>query len=344
MLQRIWNKCPGEEFDNPGGDIKVDDIKTGIRVIIFGGLILLILIYILGPRWDAGGAALWVAKEDGRPLIMAHGGGKELYPENTLLAFDAAAEFGVDALEMDVNLTADDVLVTIHGPGLEETTNGTGPVRQVTFVKLQKLDAGYRFTDDAGRKSWEGKGIRHPSLRQVLERYRSTPLKFVIELKNRGEDGVLSGKLLAQLLQDLDLEDRVMVASFSTRTLQAFRRASRGQVPTSGSEAELRRQVLPMIFGLDKWWLVPGPVAALQMPLQGAGFDLSRRKVIRRAHQHNQAVHYWTIDDPEVMRQLARRGADGIITDRPDVARDTFREMGYTLPERIEMPEINYGD
>jgi len=273
---------------------------------------------------------------------MAHGGGKDLHPENTLLAFDAAAEIGVDVLEMDVNLTADDVLVTIHGPDLEETTDGTGPVRQVTFDELQKLDAGYRYTDDKGEKPWAGQGVRHPSLRQVLERYQSTPLDYVIELKNRGEDGVLAGQLLARLLVDLGLEDRVMVASFSTRTLQSFREASYGQVPTSGSEAELRRQVLPMIFGVDKWWVVPGPVAAFQMPLLGAGFDLSQRKVIQRAHQHNQAVHYWTIDDPADMNRLAQRGADGIITDRPDVARNVFQEMGYSLPEEIEIPAIYF--
>lgn len=320
-----------------GFDFVVDRNKLQKRFVILVALILVVLIYILGPRWGANGADGWHAKEDGRPLIMAHGGGKDLYPENTLLAFDAAAEIGVDVLEMDVNLTADDVLVTIHGPNLEETTNGSGPVLQVTFNELQELDAGYRFTDDDGKKPWKGKSVRHPSLRQVLERYQSTPLNFVIELKNRGEEGAMAGKILAEMLQDLGLEDRVMVASFSTQTLQVFREASRGQVPTSGSEDELRRQVLPMIYGLDKWWVVPGPVAALQMPLQSAGFDLTQRQVIHRAHQHNQAVHYWTVDDPQIMRQLAQRGADGIITDRPDLARKMFQEMGYSLPERIDM-------
>ena len=102
-------------------------------------------------------------------------------------------------------------------------------------------------------------------------------------------------------------------------------------------EEELRRIVIPGIFGVDSWWVFPGPVAALQIPLENAGFDLSRRAIIRRAHQHEQAVHYWTIDDPEMMRTLTERGADGIITDRPDLAREVFTEMGFTLPSPVRI-------
>lgn len=298
--------------------------------------ICLLALYILGPRWDAVRAERWFAKSDGRPLIMAHGGAKELYPENTLVAFDGAAGMGVDVLEMDVSMTSDGILVTIHGPTLQETTNGTGPVMESTYAEIQELDAGYRFSVEEGEHPWRGTGVRHPSLADVLARYRETHLMYLIELKNDGEEGKVAAKKLAALIRRVGVEDRVMVASFSTTTLESFRAASQGRVPTSGSEKELRKMVIPSIFGLDKWWLFPGQVTALQMPIKGAGFDLTQRKLINRAHQHGQAVHYWTIDEPQRMRVLAERGADGLITDRPDLARQVFQELGFRLPAAVD--------
>ncbi len=300
-------------------------------------LVALIGIYLLGPRWDAAYAPQWFATEEGRPLIMAHGGAKDLYPENTMMAFDGAASMGVDVLEMDVNLTADEVLVTIHGPDLASTTNGEGPVREATYEEIQALDAGYRFPGSGIEYPFRGLGVRHPALRDVLERFQDTPLLFCIELKDGGERGIVAAELLARMLQDVGLEERVMVASFATETLKAFREASEGRVATSGSEEEIRRTLIPSLFGLDKWWLFPGPVSALQIPVEGAGFDLTQKKVIDHAHQHRQAVHYWTINDPQMMRALTERGADGLITDRPDLAREIFQEMGFTLPDPVDV-------
>jgi len=302
-----------------------------------GALMALIGIYLLGPRWDAAYAPLWFATEEGRPLIMAHGGAKDLFPENTITAFDGAASMGVDVLEMDVSLTADNVLVTIHGPDLASTTNGEGPVREATYDEIQALDAGYRFQGSGIDYPFRGKGVRHPALRDVLERYQDTPLLFCIELKDGGEEGKIAAEQLANMLRDLGLEERVMVASFADETLETFRSVSGRRVPTSGSEEEIRKNLIPSLFYLDKWWLFPGPVSTLQIPVEGAGFDLTRKRVIKHAHQHGQAVHYWTIDDPQMMRMLMKRGADGLITDRPDLAREIFGEMGYSLPEPLDV-------
>ncbi|MGM0375039.1 MAG: glycerophosphodiester phosphodiesterase [Chloroflexota bacterium] len=311
-------------------------LKKGFLV-----LLALIPVYFLGPRWDAVEAPAWFATEEGRPLIMAHGGAKELFPENTMVAFDGAASLGVDVLEMDVNLTADEVLVTIHGPDLASTTNGEGPVREATYEEIQALDAGYRFLGSGIEYPFRGQGLRHPALRDVLERFQVTPLLFCIELKDGGERGIMAAEMLARMLHDLGLEKRVMVASFADETIEAFRAAAGGRVTTSGSEEEVRRILIPSLFGLDKWWLFPGPVSALQIPVEGAGFDLTQKKVINHAHQHRQAVHYWTIDDPQMMRVLTERGADGLITDRPDLAREIFREMGFTLPEAVDVSSLD---
>lgn len=63
--------------------------------------------------------------------------------------------------------------------------------------------------------------------------------------------------------------------------------------------------------------------------MEDSGFNLARKRVINSAHKHNMAIHYWTINDKEDMRLLIEKGADGIITDRPDILNELLDEMGY---------------
>ena len=73
---------------------------------------------------------------------IAHRGASVECPENTLLAYRKAIDYGIDALEADIHLTRDRELVAIHDGKLDRTTNGTGPVREHTLSELAALDAG----------------------------------------------------------------------------------------------------------------------------------------------------------------------------------------------------------
>ncbi len=73
----------------------------------------------------------------------------------------------------------------------------------------------------------------------VFEHFAPSPLRFVIELKNPGAEGVLAAERLAEALRRFDLENRVIVCSFHEETLVAFREASGGAVLTSGSPGRL---------------------------------------------------------------------------------------------------------
>ena len=74
--------------------------------------------------------------------IYAHRGYSGRYPENTMLAFQKAAETGCDGMELDVQLTKDGTVVVIHDEAVDRTTDGTGLVKDYTFEELRKLDAG----------------------------------------------------------------------------------------------------------------------------------------------------------------------------------------------------------
>ena len=71
--------------------------------------------------------------------IWAHRGYSGRYPENTMLAFKKAAEAGCDGIELDVQLTKDDVLVVIHDETIDRVTDGTGRVVDYTYEELKKF-------------------------------------------------------------------------------------------------------------------------------------------------------------------------------------------------------------
>jgi glycerophosphoryl diester phosphodiesterase len=103
-----------------------------------------------------------------------------------LEAFEAALELGADTLEMDLQVTADREIVTIHDGTVDRTTDGTGAVADHTLAELQALDAGATWTDEDGITPFAGQGVRHATLREVLETFPDTHL--VIELKTDGGD------------------------------------------------------------------------------------------------------------------------------------------------------------
>lgn len=103
-------------------------------------------------------------------FVAAHRGWKDKYPENTLAAFRAAMDLGVDQIETDVRITKDGRLVLIHDATLDRTTNGTGRVCDYTLAELKALDA--------------GNGETIPTLREFLELIKDHPtLTIDIELK-----------------------------------------------------------------------------------------------------------------------------------------------------------------
>ena len=120
---------------------------------------------------------------------------------------------------------------------------------------------------------------------------------------------------------------RVLVARFSTRTLQHFRRLTQGRVATSAHPLEVAAlRVLPSAR-LARW-LTRGRVAALQIPHRRRRWVVATPGLVRRAHAVGMHVHVWTIDDPDEMRELLDRGVDGLFTDRTDVLKTVLEERG----------------
>jgi glycerophosphoryl diester phosphodiesterase len=250
------------------------------------------------------------------PVAIAHRGSRLLWPENTMEAFSGAVSLGYRHLETDLRRTADGVLVCLHDPTVDRTTDESGPVSGMTFEGLSRLDAGYRHVGVEGRV-FRGRGIRVPTLEEAVRTFPE--VSFVVDLKTEGLVGPL-----CELIERLGLYDRLIVGSFTDRRLEEFREASGGRVATSTGAALARSWLVASRVGRG----VSGEASALQVPRHSRGLRVVDRRLIDSAHARGLQVHVWTINDPSEMAELLDLGVDGIITDRPDLLKELLEERG----------------
>jgi glycerophosphoryl diester phosphodiesterase len=237
-----------------------------------------------------------------RPLVIAHRGASAYAPENTLAAFDLAVDQGADFIEFDVHLSADDQPVIIHDDTLDRTTDGRGPVRNLSLRALKRLDAG----------GWHGdrfRGQRLQSVGEVLERYRGR-IGFAIELKaGRTPYPGLEDRVVS-LVEIYDLVGDALILS-----------SDRSALATVGRRNPPLRRVLLVDHGEDadpeRTPAAPGSVVTGL----GLAVDLASDDRIAAARAANLEVYVWTVNDAATMARLATAGATGIITDAPDRAR-----------------------
>jgi glycerophosphoryl diester phosphodiesterase len=267
----------------------------------------------------------YLIEKDGRPWVIVHGGAKALFPENTMVAFEGVQTYRPDALEMDVCLTRDDILVTHHDLTIDDESDGSGTLRDFSYEELQAFNFGHNFQDLDGNYPYRDQAVRIPKLEEVFERYGDMPM--VVELKNRGENGKRAAEVLKALIEEYQMEERIIVASFSDEVLSHFFDITEGAIATSTSEEETKDFVFTGLSAVDM--LYRPDASVIQIPTKNSGIALDNRRLIRAAHRRKMAVHYWTINDPEEMRELIELGADGLITDRPDLMWEVLEEMGF---------------
>ncbi|AZI44579.1 glycerophosphodiester phosphodiesterase (plasmid) [Deinococcus psychrotolerans] len=258
--------------------------------------------YITSPAW-----------------ILAHQGGEDLWPSNTLLAFDNAAKLGIQMLDTDMHATQDGALVLSHDETVDRLTDGHGKIRELSLAQLKSFDAGYRFTADGGQTyPFRGQGLSIPTLDEALSAHPELP--WTIEIKQ--DTPSIAAPFCAALRQH-GVTGKVMVASFSDKAMQDFR-AECPEVATSMTESELRPLVLLSKIGLAN--LAGAPGQAAQVPVRSGGLEVVTPSFVRQMHGRGVAVHVWTINDPAEMRRLLSMGVDGIDTDRPDLLRAVLAE------------------
>ena len=240
--------------------------------------------------------------------ILAHRNGRALLPGNTIEAGVNALDAGADVLELDVHLTADNVLVLRHDATIDNTTNGSGRIAEMTLAEIQAFDVGFHEVDYPDLVA--APGIKVPTLSSLFERLPAS--RFLIELK---PSNTAPADELCRLIKEYGLAHQVVVGSFHDSVLSHFREVC-PTVPTSLGVTEATWLVLLGKFGLGHLYDSPG--YSVQLPMGEDGFIVTPA-LVKAIHQLNMRVEVWTINDPQTMQNLMDMGVDGIITDRPDV-------------------------
>ena len=285
---------------------------------MIGWIGLIILIWVILYFYPVSRSQRLHAFEKKRPLVIAHQGGKGLAPSSTLPAFLKAHSLGADVLEFDVHMTIDGHLVAIHDPTVDRTTDGTGKVNDMTLAEIKELDAGYAFQDERGHYPYRGKGITIPTVEEIFSETCEPDMLYIIEIKHTNDPELYEpiAIKLWKIIEDFQLEERVIIASFSQKIIDTVLKVSGKQALVSAGEKEAAKFVLTHKLFVNG--LYQPRVDALHFPVKSAGLNLADQKLLRGAQKRGMQIHYWTINDPEEMKKLLDLGADGIMTDYPD--------------------------
>lgn len=261
-----------------------------------------------------------------RVLDYAHQGGAKEAPSSTLFAMRQAVAAGAEAIELDVHMTADRVLVVCHDATVDRTTEGSGAIAAMTLDQLQELDNAYWWVDgevvdhEAPEERYIHRGkaredteFRIPTVVEVLEAFPGTFLNF--DIKQTAPAVAAYEAELARTLMEHGRIDDVIVASFNDASTEEFARHA-PQIATSYGTlgtADFYRAVKAGERPAESQHV------ALQVPRTFGDTVLVDEHFVAAAHGAGVAVHVWTIDDAEEMALLVDLGVDGIMTDRPRV-------------------------
>jgi len=255
----------------------------------------------------------WFRDDDPDVLVLAHAGGKALRPDNTLLAFEKAAEVGADVLETDVQVTADGVPVCHHDATVDDRTEATGRVDDMTLSELKELDGAYGWSPpdaDGEDHPYRGEGVEIPTLAEAFEAHPDA--RWNAELKPAVEDT----EPFCQVVEEHGMEEQVLAASF-TPLIEGVRRRCPA-VATSSHRDEILWFFVSNRVGLTATY--DAPSYAFQVPREENGVQVLTEGFVESAHSRGMDVHAWTINERSEMRRLAEMGVDGLITDRPERA------------------------
>jgi glycerophosphoryl diester phosphodiesterase len=284
--------------------------KKRILLVALAGLALVVTLRLRKEKHNVVGRE-W-------PVNLAHRGASARAPENTLEAFRLAVESGAGGLELDVHLTRDGHVVVIHDSTLDRTTDGKGPVAEMTLDELREPDAGHNFSpDDGDTLPYRGLGLHIPTLAEVLREFPGVSVNIDIKADRPGiEAAVLN------VLREAGAEGRVLVVSSRRSAVRRFRRMTEGRISTGASRWETG--VFYGFSNLRLEQLLRPAYDALQVPVRHRGIPLVTQRFVDAAHATGVRVDAWTINEPGEMRRLLDLGVDVIMTDRPGTLADVI--------------------
>lgn len=235
------------------------------------------------------------------PKVIGHRGAAAYAPENTIEGIHTAADIGVKWVELDVKLTKDDVPILFHDDDLERTTNGHGLVAEITYEELKQLEAGSWFSDSFA-------GIKIPTLEEAIDALIERDLGLNLEIKPcPGREKDTAEIALDILSQYWDNHDGLLISSFEYVSLEAAM-----DVATDWPRG--------LLLGGDEIsdnWLELADY--LHVKTINFGTQLVTPEIISTTLENDYIPLVYTVNEPELARELQSIGVKTVFSDEPDV-------------------------
>lgn len=224
-------------------------------------------------------------------LISAHRGDTENAPENSLPSILGAIDKGIQSVEIDVQLTKDNVAILNHDATLKRMAGMNAPVTDLTYAQISKLVIGH---DAAGAP------IPFATLEEVLAEAKGR-IKLLIDLKPHGPSGPLVREVV-RLIESFEMEDEVYIQSFDSNTLRQIRELS------------------PDIRIGQIMYFAVGNLSSLDVDFYTVEQVMVTKQLVDRAHASGREVWVWTVNGRHDLKEMLKYQVDGLITDTPVLA------------------------
>jgi glycerophosphoryl diester phosphodiesterase len=222
--------------------------------------------------------------------ITGHRGSKVKAPENTLSALRQAIAEGADYAEIDVQTTADGVVVLFHDADLMRVASVNRRLRDINYHELKDIDAGSWFAPEFSSE-------RIPTLQEAIDLARGR-IKLNIELKFTWPDPTLTEKV-ASIIRQKGFSSDCVVSSLNFQSLTEIKR------------------VFPELTTGFIVFKVAGNLPRMEADFMSINAARATPRLVRRLHRHGRAVHVWTVNDFNNVISMIEVGVDNIITDNP---------------------------
>lgn len=290
VIGRRKGRMEGWEFATAGRNIQFSK-RTGLALL---GLFLAMSGFFL---FDAAYNGNFISKSVAvQTRITAHRGSSSGAPENTMAALEKAVEEMADRAEIDVQETADGVIVLCHDTSLKRVAGINKKVSDLTLEQIKKLDVGSWFSSE-----YQGEQI--PTLEEVME-YAKGKIDLNIEIKNLGNSSGLPEKVI-ELVEKHEMQEQCVITSTNRFYLKRVK-AVNPEIRTG--------YIISAAYGnfySDEF-----------IDLISIRSSFVTERMIESAHEAGKAVHAWTVNGKVEMERLKQLGVDDMITDRPVLARE----------------------
>lgn len=258
------------------------------------------------------------------PVVIADQGDCLFAPENTMVAMRNGMRHGADALEADINITADGELVLIHDDTLDRTTNCSGNVSDMTLEQVRACDAAYwwvpgadpgrvadprRDPNDGRDYALRGRGVQVPTVREFFQFAVDNNLQMIaVEIKNIPQEsnfdpvGNRIAEVLVPLIEEYGLVGRVIVESFAPMSLEHVKALNPAIVTsflTLGSA------------GANYSYVSQTTTEHSSSDIRTPDFD---QTYVDNVHELGKKVLPWLVDSPADAEFVNGLGVDGMYT------------------------------